>query len=549
VGNNINRRDFFKGSLLGAAAIAAASASVVKETVSPMVATAADIVAPVQEISEFPYMVTENYRRFPSDKQFYLRAFDPEENKNPVKFVIDDVSKITGKKDSGKDLPLLNAEKAGIKGRGATLTETALSFYQVHYVPNPLEKREGWTLLEQALSTAGWSVELDYTGFTAIASGPAGIIQHYPINPETNEMGKQPVFIQGLFSWDNSSVDAMRQQGQPWKFNSEEEASKIVKKASKFLGASLVGIAPYEERWTYSNWARPKSKPFTFPDGRTQYLPWDVQKFASSQGAEVYGNVCFDADFEKYGGFKPKSVIVIAIEKDFEASLTTPSVIEDASTGLGYSHMGEVAYKIATFLRFLGYYAIPSGNDTGLSVPMAVQAGLGEAGRNGLLITQKYGPRVRIAKIYTDLEIAPDKPVKFGVREFCRLCKKCADACPGQAISHEKEAKVLQPEDCGVSENPYTDKWHVDAVRCASFWANNCTSCSTCVGVCSWNKLKTWNHDVARIATQIPLVQDAARKFDEWFGYGGPVNADERVSSGYITNKVRDFWNNPEPIR
>ncbi|MEA5071894.1 MAG: hypothetical protein VB043_08200, partial [Petrimonas sp.] len=60
---------------------------------------------------------------------------------------------------------------------------------------------------------------------------------------------------------------------------------------------------------------------------------------------------------------------------------------------------------------------------------------------------------------------------------------------------------------------------------------------------------ETWNHDVARIATQIPLLQDAARKFDEWFGYNGPVNPEERLESGYVQNMVKDFWNNPEPVK
>ncbi|WP_368292913.1 reductive dehalogenase [Dehalobacter sp. TBBPA1] len=549
MGNNINRRGFLKASLLGAAAAAVASAAVAKETFSPLVAEAADVVAPVQEMSEFPYKVTENYKRFPADKVVFLRAYDPEENKEPVKFVIDDVSKITGKKDTGKDLPLLNAERLGIKGRPATLVETTINFYAKYYGPNSPVNEAGWTLLDQAFAGAAWLLEKEYNGYTATASGPNGIIQRYPIDPVTNELAKRPVYVQGLCNWDSSAALALQKKGKNWKFKSPEEASKIIKKASRFFGAALVGIAPYDERWTYSRWARPRNKEFPLPTGRTAYLPYNKQKFIAGQGAEVYGNDIFEADFEKYAGFKPKSIIAFAVEMDYEACLASPSAIGDASAGLGYSNMAEVAYKIAAFLRNLGYGAVPSGNDTGLEVPIAVQAGLGEVGRNGLLITQKYGPRIRIAKVYTDLEITPDKPVKFGVREFCRLCKKCADACPGQAISHEKEAKVLQPEDCGVSNNPYTDKWHVDPIRCNSFWSYNYSTCANCISVCSWNKLKTWNHDVARIATKIPVVQNAARKFDEWFGYGGPVDPEERISSGYVENKVRDFWNNPDPIR
>ncbi|AGA68909.1 reductive dehalogenase [Desulfitobacterium dichloroeliminans LMG P-21439] len=547
----INRRNFLKASMLGAAAAAVASASVVKGMVSPLVADAADIVAPITETSEFPYKVDAKYQRYNCMKNFFEKTFDPEANKTPIKFHNDDVSKITGKKDTGKDLPTLNAERLGIKGRPATHSETGVLFFGQHtgVMPHQRSKETGNTLLDDALQAGVWAVEFDFHGFNATDNGPGTVITPYPINPMTNEIANEPVMVPGLYNWDNIDVESVRQQGKQWKFKSKEEASKMVKKAACFLGADLVGIAPYDERWTYSTWGRKIPKPCKMPNGRTKLMPWDLPKVLSGGGVEVFGHEKFEPDWEKYAGFKPKSVIVFVLEEDYEALRTSPSVIANAATGKVYSSMGGVSYKIAVFLRKLGYYAAPSGNNTGLNVPMAVQAGLGEAGRNGLLITQKFGPRHRISKVYTDLELAPDKPRKFGVREFCRLCKKCADACPAQAISHEKDPKVLQPGDCEESENPYTEKWHVDSNRCGSFWAYNGGLCANCVAVCSFNKIETWNHDVARIATRIPLLQDAARKFDEWFGYSGPVNPDERLESGYVQNMVKDFWNNPESIK
>ena len=64
-----------------------------------------------------------------------------------------------------------------------------------------------------------------------------------------------------------------------------------------------------------------------------------------------------------------------------------------------------------------------------------MQAGMGELGRNGLLITPEFGPRVRISKILTDLPLIPDSPIEFGVTEFCDVCMKCADLCPSRSIS------------------------------------------------------------------------------------------------------------------
>ncbi|RJE48650.1 MULTISPECIES: reductive dehalogenase [unclassified Dehalobacter] len=549
MGKNINRRGFFKASLLGAAAAAVASATVAQETMSPLVAEAANIVAPVKELSEFPYQVTDQYRRFPGNKIYWMRIFDTEDNKTPIKFLKDDVSEITGKKDTGKDLPLINAEYLGIKGRRATLSETGISYWTQNggFLEGHRSNLVGWTRLEEALSEGGWSIELDYNGLTSPGNGPGGLNCQYPIDPKTNEKAKEPVWVPGLFNWDNSVAAMRRQMGQQYKFQSTEEASKVVKKATRFYGASLVGIAPYDDRWTYSNWARTRYQATKDVNGVTSYSSFNVQKFMTNKEVEVYGLDVFEADWEKYAGFTPKNVIIFAIEMDYEAARTSPSLISDAAVGKGYSRMGEIAYKVATFIRNLGYNAIPSGNDTGLSVPIAVQAGLGEAARHGMLITQKYGPRLRLAKVYTDLDLTPDKPISIGVREFCRLCKKCADACPSQAISHEKEARIQTPEESGDSIAAYTEKWQVDPGRCLSWMGYN-AGCSNCIAVCSWNKIKQWNHDVARIATQIPLVQDAARKFDEWFGYGGPVNAEERIESGYCTNLVKDFWNNLDPI-
>lgn len=74
------------------------------------------------------------------------------------------------------------------------------------------------------------------------------------------------------------------------------------------------------------------------------------------------------------------------------------------------------------YLRNLGYEAIPSMNDTALAIPYAIKAGLGEYGRHGLLITPEFGPRLRLGKIFTNMPLAHDTPIKFGVKEFCGAC-------------------------------------------------------------------------------------------------------------------------------
>jgi ferredoxin len=221
--------------------------------------------------------------------------------------------------------------------------------------------------------------------------------------------------------------------------------SGFVKRAALLYGASLVGICQVNSNWIYA-----KSD-----------IPED----------------CVTA-------------IVMALEMDPEGIATSPAIPAAAATGVGYSRMGFVLALLGEFIRNLGYKAVQCANDTGLSVPLAIDAGLGQLGRHGLLITPKYGSRVRLCKIFTNLPLHPDKPIDFGVTEFCKNCKRCADACEVDAISKE-ENPTFTPT-C-KSNNPGVLKWPVNAERCYEFWCDNGGDCSTCIAVCPYTK-RTFNN-------------------------------------------------------
>ncbi|MBI3014776.1 MAG: hypothetical protein HYY65_06905 [Candidatus Tectomicrobia bacterium] len=71
---------------------------------------------------------------------------------------------------------------------------------------------------------------------------------------------------------------------------------------------------------------------------------------------------------------------MLAHEMDYEMTQTSPSVVAASTTGFGSSMMAYSAGLLAHFIRGLGYKAVPCGNDTALSIPLAVDAGLGELG-------------------------------------------------------------------------------------------------------------------------------------------------------------------------
>ena len=37
------------------------------------------------------------------------------------------------------------------------------------------------------------------------------------------------------------------------------------------------------------------------------------------------------------------------------------------------------------------------------------------------------------------MPLATDRPVRFGILEFCRVCKRCAESCPSEALSFKDD--------------------------------------------------------------------------------------------------------------
>jgi reductive dehalogenase len=114
---------------------------------------------------------------------------------------------------------------------------------------------------------------------------------------------------------------------------------------------------------------------------------------------------------------------------------------------------------------------------------MAVDAGLGEVGRIGYLITKEFGPRLRLAAVTTDLPLVPDEPVDIGVEDFCGLCKKCAVCCPSQSIPAGDMAEVNG-----------SLRWKLDEATCFDYWAKVGTDCGVCMRVCPWSHARSFPH-------------------------------------------------------
>ncbi|MEE8448828.1 MAG: reductive dehalogenase [Thermodesulfobacteriota bacterium] len=334
-------------------------------------------------------------------------------------------------------------------------------FFGQHYP----KKQPGYTLEDYALLNSSWYVERRFG--------------------HGNELGNTD-----LFSWEclDGRVNKLA-PGQKLDSIDPKVMSERIKKVANLFGASLVGVAELDERWVYSHSydsITKASKPLELPE-------------------------------------ECKYVVVIGIEMDYDLVKTSPLAMANATSGLAYSKMPFVAGLVGQFIRLLGYKALPIGNDTALSIPIAIDAGLGELGRNGLLITPSFGPRVRICKVITDLPLVPDPPCEFGVEDFCQKCKKCAEHCPSQAIlAEERTASPLN-----ISNNSGALKWPVDAERCFKYWAANGASCCVCIRVCPFNKKPGRIHDLSRFFIEkAPSLNNFFIWLDDALGYGKQARAE-----------------------
>ncbi len=225
--------------------------------------------------------------------------------------------------------------------------------------------------------------------------------------------------------------------------------AREIKKVAKFFGADLCGITDLDERWLY----------------KTRVDTRDLSEAPNDLPDGVH------------------TVIVLGHEMSEDLVATYPSALAGAATGREYSHEAAVVMQVAAYIRNLGYEAVPSMNDTGLVIPFAIKAGLGEYARNQMVITPEFGPRLRFSKIFTNLPLSHDIPKPKGVKAFCDICTKCADACPVKALPFGPPDLTNDP-----SAIKGVRKWTSDAKKCFGFWASLASDCAICMRVCPFNR-------------------------------------------------------------
>ncbi|MCZ4314264.1 4Fe-4S dicluster domain-containing protein [Comamonadaceae bacterium G21597-S1] len=197
------------------------------------------------------------------------------------------------------------------------------------------------------------------------------------------------------------------------------------------------------------------------------------------------------------------------------------AVAQSMRAYLRFSMLGGI---IGEQIRRLGYSARVHSVLDGdvLQPPLLLLSGLGEVSRIGEVILNPYlGPRLKSGTVTTDLPMAFDKPIDFGLQTFCQNCNKCARECPSGAISAGPK----------LMYNGY-EIWKSDAEKCTRYRITNAAGamCGRCMKTCPWNLEGLFAESGFRwLAMNLP---QSAR----WL-----AELDDKLDNGSI-NPVKKWW-------
>jgi ferredoxin len=245
-------------------------------------------------------------------------------------------------------------------------------------------------------------------------------------------------------------VDPMKTQLTP------ERATEKIKGMLGHMGARLVRIGPLNHSFVYSL------------KGRAYHRPGDDEPKVGTPINLPHSNA-----------------IVIAEGLDLKILKGAPKKPVIMEIFRAYSRLGYIAVLMARYIRSLGFPARAhiTTNYQIIVPPVAIDAGIGELGRHGVLISREFGSAMKMAVVTTDLPLVYDKKPKLGVDDFCMHCRICARNCPSGAISHG-EKKLVR----GVERYPFK------AEACFRIWNEVGTDCGVCIASCPYSKPSSIHH-------------------------------------------------------
>jgi ferredoxin len=212
--------------------------------------------------------------------------------------------------------------------------------------------------------------------------------------------------------------------------------------------------------------------------------------------------------FAPYAAQQHPAVIIVIVEQDHAATQTAPSRHAERAAFVAYTDLEAACAELADYVQRLGFHARPQGFiGEGVAIHYAVQAGLGQLGLNGQLLTPQAGSRARIGLITTDANVVWGEPADFGIHALCDACQVCVRRCPPGAIPNTRrefrgvvKAKI-KPERC----YPVLSQTH---------------GCAVCMKVCP---VQRWGLDAVK-EHFLATGQILGKGTDDLEGYRWPLD-------------------------
>lgn len=251
-----------------------------------------------------------------------------------------------------------------------------------------------------------------------------------------------------------------------------DQMTRKIKAFGLHLGAGKIRVAAMQERWVYQEYPVPGYK-----DGE-ELLPFPY-------------------------------AICIAVPQNPYFIDNHDGLSQSLEVAWTYSYASFISYVLADFIKYMGYQAVPVpiSAQPYLVPPLFIDCGIGEDSRSGQCVTKEFGNNWRPGGVMTNLPLTVDKPVDFGLQDFCDKCGICADKCPSGAITKGGREVIRGYK-----------KWHIDADKCYTYWCATGHACSVCQSVCPWNHPNDTFHKVIReVAQRLPVLRKTLVKGDEFF--------------------------------
>ncbi|ACZ62426.1 reductive dehalogenase [Dehalococcoides mccartyi] len=375
-------------------------------------------------------------------------------------------------------------------------------------------KEPGWSIPDRALSDASSKMGFKY-------------IEHCVYAPDFRN---DPYFKYSGPSYGPSQTtdgNWIKLQATP------EENAKIVRAALRFFGVNQARFFKLDEKM--------KKLVFTKTEYGTPIVYEDVER---GYGTDI-----------SFGGDK----IVIPKNKElWGISLSIPmskamfrqgtGLLRAAANYRRYMEIANVQLAAQVFFNGIGYQLLGYTYTAGgvmAALPAAIFTGMGELGRtNSFIASPENGTICGYFVWLTDLPLAVDKPIDCGTFKFCHTCQKCAEVCPTQCISYDKEPSWDIPRSATFPKqeprwsSPGKKVFWRDEPGCFKAW-KSFPGCGTCMGTCTFNtNTQAIVHDVVKATvSQTSLLNGMFWNADKFFGYGiTPVE------------KRDEWWDHLNPI-